>query len=116
MFIGRVLGRLQFRWRAGNSDPVRFGQEISYQKEILKTIPLLASENIQQADTTTLAMESVISIMSEQKNTLIIIFILLCLLGLQYFYNKRLRHRLKEANAIGDEIVQQRIKNILKAN
>jgi D-alanyl-D-alanine carboxypeptidase (penicillin-binding protein 5/6) len=101
--------------------PIKIDQElsqvtISYRKEILKKIPLLASENIQRADTKTLAMETVISIVSEQKNTLAIIFILLCLLGMQYFYVRRLRRRLKEANSVGDEIVKQRFNNILKAN
>jgi D-alanyl-D-alanine carboxypeptidase (penicillin-binding protein 5/6) len=101
--------------------PVEIDQELGqvtiyYRKEILKKIPLLASENIQQADTKILAMGSVISMVSEQKNTLTIVFIMPCLLGIQYFSIRRLRHRLKEANSVGDEIVKQRFNNILKVN
>jgi D-alanyl-D-alanine carboxypeptidase (penicillin-binding protein 5/6) len=101
--------------------PVEKDQElgqvtISYRKEILQKIPLLAGENIQLADTKTLAMESVTSMVSEQKNTLPVIFILLCVLGMQYLYIRKLRHRLKEASPIGAEIVKQRFNKILKSN
>ena len=100
--------------------PIEIDQElgqvtISYKKEILKRIPLLASENIQRADTKTLAMESVTSIVVRQKNMLFVIFILLCVLGMQYLYIRRLRHRLKETNPMGTKIDKQRLDKILKS-
>lgn len=89
---------------------------ISYRKEILKEIPLLADENIQRADTKALAMESVISTVVGQKNMLIVISILLCIIGIQYLYIRRLRHRLKETDSSEDEIVKQRLDKLLKTN
>lgn len=89
---------------------------ISYQKEILKKIPLLASENIQRADAKTQAIESAISIMVRKKNMLFIIFILLCVLLMQYLYIRRLRKRLKETIPTESAVVKQRLDRILKSN
>lgn len=89
---------------------------ISYQKEILKKIPLLASENIQRANAKTQAIESAISIMVRKKNMLFIIFILLCVLLMQYLYIRRLRKRLKETIPTESAVVKQRLDRILKSN
>ncbi len=89
---------------------------ISYRKEILKRIPLVANEDIQQADTKMLVMESVTSILVRQKYKLFVIFILLCALGILYLYIRRLRHRFKKTDTIGTEIVKQRLDKILKSN
>jgi len=89
---------------------------ISYQKEILKKIPLLASENIQRANAKMQAIESAISIMIRKKNMLFIILILLCVLLMQYLYIRRLRKRIKETIPTESAVVKQRLDRILKSN
>jgi D-alanyl-D-alanine carboxypeptidase len=89
---------------------------ISYQKEILKKIPLLANESTQRANAKTLAIESALSFMVRQKNMLFVTVILLCVLVMQYLYIRRLRKRLKETNPIGAAAVKQRLDKILKSN
>jgi predicted PurR-regulated permease PerM len=89
---------------------------ISYRKEILKRIPLIANENIQRASTKMLVMESVTSIVVRYKYMLFIMFILLCVLVMLYLYLRRFRHRLKKTDPKQAEIVKQRLDKILKSN
>jgi len=89
---------------------------ISYRKEILKRIPLIANEDIRRASTKMLLMESVISLVVRQKYMLLVVFILLFVLVMLYLYIRRLRHRLKKTDPIDAEIVKKRLDKILKSN
>ena len=89
---------------------------ISYQKEILKKIPLIADESIQRANVKTLAIKSALSFMVRQDNLLFVTVILLCVLVMQYLYIRRLRKRLKETNPMGAASVKQRLDSMLKSN
>jgi len=95
----------------------KLGQvKISYRKEILKKIPLVANEDIQQASTKMLVMESVKSVVVRHKYMLFVIFILLCVFGMLYLYIRRFRYRLKKADPKQGQIVKQRLDKILRSN
>ena len=95
----------------------KLGQvKISYRKEILKRISLVANEDIQRASTKMLVMESVKSIVVRHKYMLFVIFILLFVFGMLYLYIRRFRHRLKKTDPEQAEIVKQRLDKILKSN
>jgi len=89
---------------------------ISYKKEILKRIPLLANESIQRVNTKTQVIESAISFIIRQKNMLFITFILICVILMQFLYIRGLRNRLKETNPKETAVVKQRFDKILKSN
>lgn len=89
---------------------------ISYQKEILKKIPLVANENIHRASTKMLVKESVTSYVVGQKYMLFVIFILLCVLVMVYLYIRKLRHRLNKPDPKQAEIVKQRLEKLLKSD
>ncbi|MGD8763168.1 MAG: D-alanyl-D-alanine carboxypeptidase family protein [Desulfobacteraceae bacterium] len=92
--------------------------KISYRKEIIKMIPLLASENIQRADTKPpkIEIEPVPSPSAVPIYMLLVIFILICALVIQYLHIRRLRSELKETDTGDTELVKQRLDRILKSN
>jgi D-alanyl-D-alanine carboxypeptidase (penicillin-binding protein 5/6) len=95
----------------------KLGQvKISYRKEILKMIPLLANEDIQQANAKTPEIEPVTSFVVGQKYMLFVIFILICVLVIEYLYIRWLRRQLKETNTEETELVKKRLDKILKSN
>jgi len=89
---------------------------ISYRKEILKRIPLVANEDIRRASTKMMVMQSVTSFVVRQKYMLPVVFILLFVLVMLYLYIRRLRHRLKKTDPMEAEIVKKRLDKILKSN
>jgi len=90
---------------------------ISYRKEIIKKIPLVANEGIQRASTKMLAMQSVRSTVVRYKYVLLIIlFILLCMLVVLYLYFRKFRNRLKKTDPMEAEIIKRRLDKILKSN
>jgi D-alanyl-D-alanine carboxypeptidase (penicillin-binding protein 5/6) len=91
---------------------------ISYRKEILKMIPLLASEDIQRADTKApeMEIEPVPSPSTMPTYMLLVIFILICALVIQYLCIRRLRRELMETDSEDTELVKKRLDRILKSN
>ena len=89
---------------------------ISYRKEIIKKIPLVANEGIQRASTKMLMMQSVRSTVGRYKYVLLIIFILLCMLVMLYLYVRKFRRRFEKTDPKQAEIVRQRLEKILKSN
>ncbi len=95
----------------------RLGQVIiSYRKEIIKKIPLVANEDIQRASTKMLVMQSVRSTVVRYKYVLLIIFILLCMLVMLYLYIRKFRRRSEKIDPKQAEIVRQRLEKILKSD
>lgn len=88
---------------------------ISYQKEILKKIPLVANEDIQQASPKMLVKELVPSIVVRQKYMLLVIFILICVSVMLYIYIRKFRHRLNKPDPEQSELVKERLEKILKS-
>ena len=88
--------------------------KISYRKEILKSIPLIAGEDIQRVEASLPAVDSIVSNMGEHKNMWLIILILLSLLAVQFLYIIRLRRSLKKTDPISTQFIKQRLDKILK--
>ena len=86
---------------------------ISDQKNILKTVPLYATEKIQRAGSVKIALQTFEFVVAKHKVSLLVIIIFICILGLQTLYIVRLRKRLKDRP--GDEnIIKERLDKILK--
>jgi D-alanyl-D-alanine carboxypeptidase (penicillin-binding protein 5/6) len=86
---------------------------ISDQKNILKTVPLYATEKIQRAGFVKIALQTFEFIIAKHKVSLLVIIILIGILGLQTWHILRLRKRLKDRP--GDEnIIKERLDKILK--
>ena len=86
---------------------------ISDQKNILKTVPLYATEKIQRAGFVKIALQTFEFIIAKHKISLLIITILICIFGLQAWHIVRLRKQLKDRP--GDEnIIRERLNKILK--
>jgi D-alanyl-D-alanine carboxypeptidase (penicillin-binding protein 5/6) len=86
---------------------------ISNQKNILKTVPLFATEQIQRAGFVKIALQTFEFIIAKHKISLLVIIILVCILGLQTWHIKRLSRQLKDRP--GDEnIIKERLEQILK--
>ena len=98
--------------------PIQLDQElgaavISDQKNILKTVPLFATEKIQRAGFIKMSLQTLEFIIVKHKASLLVIIILICIVGLQTWHIKRLRRQLKDQ--YGDEnIVKERLNKILK--
>jgi D-alanyl-D-alanine carboxypeptidase (penicillin-binding protein 5/6) len=98
--------------------PIQLDQElsgaiISDQKKILKTVPLFATEQIQRAGFIKISLQTLKSIVSKNKISLLVIIILICIVGLQTWHIKRLSKQLNDQ--YGDEnIVKERLNKILK--
>ena len=100
--------------------PILFDQKlgtaiISDQKNILKTVPLFADQEIQRAGSIKIAVQSFKFLVVEHKVSFLvtIIFILIFFLGVETWYAIRLREKLKYQP--GDEnLVKKRLKKILK--
>lgn len=88
---------------------------ISYRTEILKRIPLVANENIQQAETKIPVKDPVTSTGGEQSYMLYFIFILFCVLVILYFFTRWNRHSFRKTNASEEEIIKQRLDKILNS-
>ena len=88
---------------------------ISYNKEILKTIPLVATENIQQAAILEAQIKepkkpNVIGL----KYILLFVFILICVLGLLYLFIKGIPLRFNKTDSIEAERVKERLDRLFE--
>jgi len=87
---------------------------ITYRKEVLKSIPLVANEEIERKDKRTLAIESFKSFATRQKYMLLVIIILICFLLVQMLYIIKLRRQSKKTDITGSEIAKKRLQRMLK--
>ncbi len=112
-------GNVSFKIKSPDQQeaPIQLDQElgdavISDQKNILKTVPLFATEQIQRAGFIKIALQTLEFIIVKHKVSLLVIIILICIVGLQTWHIKRLRRQLKDQ--YGDEnIVKERLNKIL---
>jgi len=99
--------------------PIQINQKlghaiISDQKNILKTIPLYANEEIQRADFKKIALQTSEYIISKHKVSLIIVLFIILIFGLQAWRIRRLQKQIKRIDNHGDDIVKERLKKIIK--
>ena len=99
--------------------PIQINQKlghaiISDQKNILKTISLYANEEIQRADFKKIALQTSEYIISKHKVSLIIVFLIIFIFGLQAWLIRRLQKQIKRIDNHGDDIVKERLKKIIK--
>ena len=99
--------------------PIQINQKlghaiISDQKNILKTISLYANEEIQRADFKKIALQTSEYIISKHKVSLIIVFLIIFIFGLQAWRIRRLQKQIKRIDNHGDDIVKERLKKIIK--
>ena len=100
--------------------PVRFDQKlgvaiISDQKNILKTVPLFADQEIRRADFIKVATQTLQFLIAKHKISLfaIVILVLMLFIGLQSWYIIRLRRQLKY-QPDDETLVKKRLKKILE--
>ena len=100
--------------------PVRFDQKlgvaiISDQKNILKTVPLFADQEIRRADFIKVATQTLQFLIAKHKISLfaIVILVLMLFIGLQTWYIIRLRRQLKY-QPDDETLVKKRLKKILE--
>ena len=89
---------------------------ISDLKNILKTIPLYANEEIQQADFKKIILQTSKYILSKYKVSLIMVIFLIFIFGLQAWRIRRLRKQIKLINYHRAKIVKGRLNKIIKQN
>jgi D-alanyl-D-alanine carboxypeptidase (penicillin-binding protein 5/6) len=87
---------------------------ITYRNNILKSISLIANEEIERKDAKTLALESFKSFATKQKYMLLVIIILICFLVIQMLYIIKLRRQIKKTDIAGSEIAKKRLERMLK--
>ena len=98
--------------------PIQFDQKlgdaiISDKINILKTVPLYATEKIQRAGFVKIALQTFKFIIAKHKVSLPVIIILICIVGLQAWHIVRLRKRLKDRPE-DENIIKERLNKILK--
>jgi D-alanyl-D-alanine carboxypeptidase (penicillin-binding protein 5/6) len=98
--------------------PIQFDQKlgdaiISDKINILKTVPLYATEKIQRAGFVKIALQTFKLIIAKDKVSLLVIIILICILGLQTWHIVRIRKRLKDRPS-DENIIKERLDKILK--
>ena len=99
--------------------PIQLDQELGTaiisvdQKNILKTVPMFATEKIERAGFIKISLQTLEVIVAKHKINLLIIMILICIIGLQTWYNLRLRRQI-QSQFEDDNLVKERLNKILK--
>ena len=89
---------------------------ISDLKNILKTIPLYANEEIQQADFKKIILQTFEYIISKHKVSLVMVIFIISIFGLQALRIRRLQKQIKQINYHRADIVKGRLNKIVKTN